>query len=189
MVSCSSVRNFGQCCCAEMPPPKAKTAKFVQRTINLGMQKSKEPKDCNDRPTSPMASESAVDCVCSESTHGSDSSTEIVTDTQISTEETSSSESGEMATESNVDRACAEPTLDTDSAIEIVTSQKSTGKKYFQSTENDSLLDVKPETLTGPMKFGMGKKKDAKSNHKKITISHSTLLQSVKLYYIVLLVQ
>ena len=72
-----------------------------------------------------------------------------------------------METKSNVDRACAEPTLDTDSAIEIVTSQKSTGKKYFQSTENDSLLDVKPETLTGPMKFGMGKKKHAKSNHKK----------------------
>ena len=66
-----------------------------------------------------------------------------------------------MATESNVDHACAEPTLDTDSAKEIVTSQKSTGKKCFQPTENDSLLDVKPETLIGPMKFGMGKKKDA----------------------------
>ena len=164
MVSCSSVRNFGQCYCAEMPPPKAKKAKFVQRTLNFGLQKHKEPKDCDDRPT---ASESVVDRVSSESTHWSDSSTEIVTDTQISTEETSSSESGEMATESNVDRACAEPTLGTGNAIEIVTSQKSTGQKYFQSTENDSLLDVKPETLTGPMKFGMGKKKDAKSNNKK----------------------
>ena len=105
-----------------MPPLKAKKAKFVQRTLNFGLQKHKEPKDCDDRPTSPMASESAVDCVCSESTHASVSSTEIVTDTQISTEEKSSSESGEMATESNVDRAFAEPTLDTDSAIEIVTS-------------------------------------------------------------------
>ena len=65
----------------------------------------------------------------------SDSSTEIVTDHRY-LQKKSSSESGEMATESNVDRACAEPTLDTDSAIEIVTSQKSTGKKYFQSTEN-----------------------------------------------------
>ena len=120
-----------------MLPPKTKKAEFVQRTLNFGLQKHKEPKDCDDRPTSPMASESAVDRVCSESTHASVSSTEIVTDTQISTEETSSSESGEMATESNVDRACAEPTLDTDSAIEIVTSQKSTGKKCFQSTEND----------------------------------------------------
>ena len=143
-----------------MLPPKAKKAKFVQRTLNFGLQKHKEPKDCDDRPTWPMASESVVDRVSSESTHWSDSSTEIVTDTQISTEETSSSESGEMATESNVDRACAEPTLDTDSAIEIVTSQKSTGKKCFQSTENDrcEARDIDRAYEVWP---GMGKKKDA----------------------------
>ena len=109
-----------------MPPLKAKKAKFVQRTLNFGLQKHKEPKECADRPT---ASESVVDRVSSESTHWSDSSTEIVTDTQISTEETSSSESGEMATESNVDRACAEPTLDTDSAI--VSLRRNQQKKVF----------------------------------------------------------